>query len=165
MMRPIVTAAALSLATAVFAVPGLAVEEEPWNKPGWEPISAGERQPVTPDEMAASAVAIQENRGVRYLTGGLGAGERAWLAQHGTQYPVTLQFSKGERGAFVSSVEVIIRSRNGQKQFEATTDGPLIYIDLPNGNYEVTARYRDQERQFNVRVPANARASHAINVP
>ena len=164
-MRPIVTAAALGLATVMATLPGMAAEEEPWKSPGWEPITESERQPVTPDEIAASAVEIQENRGIRYLTGGLGAGERAWLEQHGSSYPATLQFSKGQRGAFVSSVDVMIRSRNGQAQFEATTDGPLIYIDLPNGNYEVTARYRDQERTFDLRVPANGRASHSINFP
>ena len=164
-MRPIIAAAALSLASVMTVQAGMAAEDEPWKKPGWEPITESERQPVTPDEIAASAVDVQENRGIRYLTGGLGAGERAWLEQHGASYPVTLQFSKGKRGAFVSSVEVMIQSRNGQTQFEATTDGPLIYIDLPNGNYEVTTRYRGQERTFNLRVPANGQTSHSINFP
>ncbi|MFN2382557.1 MAG: hypothetical protein ABR561_08435 [Guyparkeria sp.] len=139
--------------------------DEPWKQPGWEPITEEERQPASPDEIAQSAVDVQDYQGVGYVTGGLGADERAWLKQHGHSYPVTLQFSKGERAAFVSSVEVVIRSRNGQTQLEATTDGPLIYIDMPNGNYEVTAKYRDQEQTFDLRVPANAQTSHSINFP
>lgn len=156
---------ALSLAVVLplFAQTVWAVDDEPWEKPGWEPITEEERQPPSPDEVAESAVDVQKNNGLNYLTGGLGAAERAWLKQHGKSYPVALQFSKGERGAFVSSVEVIIRSSNEQAQFEATTDGPLIYIDLPNGNYEATVRYRGQERTFELRVPANERTSRSIN--
>lgn len=164
-MRPILTTVAISLSVALTATPTLAADEEPWKEPGWEPISEEERQPVTPDEIAASAVKVQENREIRYLTGGLGAGERAWLEQHGTSYPVTLKFSKGKRGVFVSNVTVSIRSRDGQTQFEATTDGPLIYIDLPNGQYEATARYRGHERTFGLRAPANGRTSLSINFP
>ncbi|KTG17623.1 MULTISPECIES: hypothetical protein [unclassified Guyparkeria] len=164
-MRPIYAATALSLASATLAFPALAAEDEPWKKPGWEPISEEERQPVTPDEIAASAVAVQEYRGVRYLTGGLGAGERAWLEQHGTSFPVTLQFSKGQRGAFVSSVDVTIRDESGQTRFEATTDGPLIYIDLPAGDYQATTRYRGHARDFELRVPATGRTTQSINFP
>jgi len=162
-MRSIVSATAIVLVSTCLAAPALAGDDEPWKEPGWEPITDAERQPATPDEIHASAVDMQESRGIRYLTGGLGAAERAWLKQHGSDFPVTLQFSRGARGAFVSSVEVTVRSRNGQTQFEATTDGPLIYIDLPNGNYEVTARYREQERTFDLRVPANRRTSLSIN--
>lgn len=163
-MRPIVTATALTLASAILASPVLAAEDEPWKKPGWEPISEEERQPVTPDQISASAVEVQEDRGIRYMTGGLGSGERAWLEQHGASFPVTLQFSKGQRGAFVSSVNVTIH-QNGQTQFEATTDGPLIYIDLPAGNYQTTVRYRGHVRDFDLRVPATGRTSQSINFP
>jgi len=164
-MRPIVTAIALSLAMGVCAPLAMAADDAPWKEPGWEPVTESERQPVTAEEIEASAVEVQENRGVRYLTGGLGAGERAWLDQHGSAFPVTLQFSKGARGAFVSAVDVTIRSRNGQIQFEAITDGPLIYIDLPNGSYEATATYREHQRQFELRVPAGGQAVHSVNFP
>ena len=164
-MRPTVTATALSLAAALCTPLAVAADDAPWKAPGWEPITASERQPVTAEEIEASAVEVQENRGVRYLTGGLGAGERAWLEQHGSAFPVTLRFSKGTRGAFVSAVDVTIRSRNGQIQFEATTDGPLIYADLPNGSYEATTTYREHQRQFELRVPAGGQAVRSINFP
>lgn len=156
-------ALSLAMALPLIAHTAWAIDDEPWNKPGWEPITDQERQPPSPDEVAESTVDIRENNGVRYLTGGLGANERAWLRRHGPSYPVALQFSKGERGAFVSSVEVIIRTSNGQVLFEATTDGPLIYIDLANGNYEATVRYQGQERTFELRVPANERTGRSIN--
>ncbi|MCL7744249.1 hypothetical protein LV476_04695 [Guyparkeria hydrothermalis] len=164
-MRTIVAATALTLASTALAPPVLAAEDEPWKKPGWEPISEEERQPATPDQIDSSAVDVQENRGVSYMTGGLGSGERAWLEQHGTSFPVTLQFSKGQRGAFVSSVNVTIHDQSGQTLFEATTDGPLIYIDLPAGNYQTTVNYRDHVRDFDLRVPSSGRTSKSINFP
>ncbi|HER34697.1 MAG: hypothetical protein JXJ30_08505 [Halothiobacillaceae bacterium] len=164
-MRTIVVATILTLAYTTLAPPLLAADDEPWKKPGWEPASKEERQPVTPDQIDSSAVDIQENRGLRYMTGGLGTGERAWLKQHGTSFPVTLQFSKGQRGAFVSSVDVTIRDQSGQTLFEATTDGPLIYIDLPAGNYQTTVSYRGQVRDFDLQVPSTGQTSKSINFP
>ncbi|MFI9654043.1 hypothetical protein ABGV17_04835 [Guyparkeria sp. GHLCS8-2] len=158
---------ALSLAVALplIAQTAWAVDDEPWKKPGWEPITEQERQPASPDEVANSAVDVREHNGIRYLTGGLGAGERAWLKQHGPSYPVALQFSKGERGAFVSSVEVNIRAADGETRFEATTDGPMIYIDLPAGRYTATASYQGHDRDFTLQVPTSGRTSHSINFP
>ncbi|MCL7750222.1 hypothetical protein LV475_01190 [Guyparkeria hydrothermalis] len=155
----------LVLTLPMLAPTAWAADDEPWKKPGWEPITDEERQPPSPDEMAESAVEIRESQGIRYLSGGLGAGERAWLQQHGASYPVALQFSKGERGAFVSSVGVTIRTPDGQTRFEATTDGPMIFIDLPAGRYDVTTRYQEHSRDFSLQVPTSGQTSQSINFP
>ncbi len=156
-------ALSLALTLPLIAQTAWAVDEEPWEKPGWEPITEQERQPPSPEAVANSAVDTQEFQGIRYLTGGLGLGERAWLEEHGSSYPVVLQFSKGARGAFVSSVEVNIRAADGETRFEATTDGPMIYIDLPAGRYTATASYQGHDRDFTLQVPANGQVSRSIN--
>ena len=95
----------------------------------------------------------------------MGAGERAWLEQHGSSYPVALQFSKGERGAFVSSVDVTIRATDSEARFEATTDGPMIYVDLPPGRCNTTARYPGHDRYFTLQAPTSGQTRHSVNFP
>lgn len=158
-------ALSLALALPLAAQTAWAVDDEPWKNPGWEPISEQERQPASPDEVAESAVDIREHEGIRYLTGGLGAGERAWLEQHGSSYPLALQFSKGQRGAFVSSVNVTIRATDGETRFEATTDGPMIFVDLPPGRYSASASYQGHERDFTLQVPSSGQTRHSLNFP
>lgn len=158
-------ALSLALALPLIAQTAWAADDDPWKKPGWEPITEQERQPASIDETAESAVDVHEHNGIRYLTGGLGTGERAWLKQHGSSYPVALQFSKGQRGAFVSSVDVNIRATDGETRFEATTDGPMIYIDLPPGRYSVTTRYQGHDRDFTLQVPTSGQTSHSVNFP
>ncbi|MFI9652886.1 hypothetical protein [Guyparkeria halopsychrophila] len=153
----------LALTLPLIAQTAWAVDDEPWNQPGWEPVTEEQRQPASPNEMAESTIEVREHQGIRYLTGGLGTGERAWLEEHGSSYPVVLQFSKGARGAFVSSVDVSIRTPDGETRFEATTDGPMIYIDLPAGRYTATARYQGHDRDLTLQVPANGQVSRSIN--
>ncbi|HSH84619.1 MAG TPA: hypothetical protein VK979_05620 [Guyparkeria sp.] len=158
--------ATLFLTTLLATGAGQAAADEPWTQPGWEPITASERQPPAPDEIPASAVPVQEHNGIRYLTGGLGTAERAWLKEHGATYPLFLQFSQGTRGAFVSSVQVTLRRAGGETVFEATTDGPLIYVDLPAGRYQLTADYRGQQRELSLSIPNDGQQlQRSINFP
>lgn len=161
--------ATLFLTTLLATGAGQAAADEPWNQPGWEPITERERQSPVADEIAASAVPVQEHDGIRYLTGGLGTAERAWLKEHGAGYSLALQFSQGARGAFVSSVEVTLRhdGADGGKEtvFQATTDGPLIYLDLPAGRYQGIADYRGQQREFSLSVPHDGQQQRSINFP
>ncbi|MFP4251451.1 MAG: hypothetical protein ACOCY2_01050 [Guyparkeria sp.] len=148
----------------LFLTPALGADE-PWKQPGWEPITDEERQPASPDEVAESAVEVREYQGTRFLTGGLGTAERAWLQEHGADYPVALQFSKGQRGAFVSAVDVRVRTPDDKTRFEATTDGPMLFIDLPEGRYTASASYKGEDREFSLDVPANGQVSRSINFP
>lgn len=139
-------------------------ETQPWKSPNWEPITEAERQPATEAEIAEVSLAPKTADGHRYLTGGFGVAERAWLAEHGADFPLRLEFSRGARGEFVSAV-VLRLDRGGEQVFEATSDGPLMYVDLPAGRYAGEAVYRDATRTFSVDVPQTGQARAHVNFP
>jgi len=137
----------------------------PWTQPGWERITDEERQPATEQEIEQVMLPTLNQNGVRYLTGGFGVAERAWLAKHGAAYPLRIEFSRGLRGEFVSDVKLTLRDAQGQVVFEATSEGPLMYIDLPLGRYSGEAVYAGQSRHFSVSVPRLGQARTYINFP
>ncbi len=141
-------------------------DKEPWQQPGWEPVTEEERNPgVIESEIAQARLPIHENNGIRYVTGGVGAAERAWLKQEGRDYSLRLTFSKGNRGAFVSQVKTTLQGTNGQPAFQATSQGPWLYVDVPAGRYQGQAHYRGQTHDFRVTVPNAGQAQRAINFP
>lgn len=158
----------LSSAAAVFGLSlslAHAADDEPWLKEGWEPITEEERQPATEQEVGEVSLAEHEANGIRYLTGGIGVAEREWLDQHGADYSQRLEFSKGERGAFVSQVALTVRDRDGTVVFEAESDGPILYIDLPEGRYRADARYAGETREFALNVRAGGQSRAHVNFP
>ncbi len=142
-----------------------AAEHEPWLEEDWEPITEEERQPATEQEVEQVNLAERESNGVRYLTGGIGVAEREWLERHGAGYPQRLEFSKGERGAFVSRVGLTVRDRDGSVVFEAESDGPIMYVDLPEGRYRAQASYAGETREFSLNVRAGGQSRAHVNFP
>lgn len=141
-------------------------DKEPWQQPGWEPVTEEERNPgLSQEEIAQARLPVQEANGIRYVSGGVGAAERAWLKQEGKDYSLKLQFSAGSHGAFVSQVEIVLRRDDGQPTFQTTSQGPLLYVDLPAGRYQGQARYDGQPRDLRVTVPESGQAQQSINFP
>lgn len=136
----------------LFSAGVAASERPPWATDAWEPITDEERKPPTVTEIDRAAVPVQASQGISYITGGLGSAERAWMDKHGAAYGWKMVFSQGERGGFVAGVAVRIFDEQGQAVFAATTDGPWLLVDLPAGEYQAKATFREQTRQFSVRL-------------
>lgn len=67
-------------------------------------------------------------------TGGIGADERAEAPQEGTRLVFALH-----TGHYLSLVQVSITNEQGQELVNTRTDGPWLILNLPDGNYSVTA--------------------------
>ncbi|MFO7581081.1 hypothetical protein [Guyparkeria sp.] len=142
-----------------------AANDEPWLEEGWEPITEEERQPATEQEVEQVSLTEREANDIRYLTGGIGVAEREWLDRHGANYTQRLEFSRGERGAFVSRVALTVRDRDGSVVFEAESDGPIMYVDLPEGRYRAEASYAGETREFSLNVRAGGQSRTHVNFP
>lgn len=81
---------------------------------------------------------VEEANGIRYVSGGVGEGERAEIEALGNQYNLRLMFAK-QGGEYLSDVQVSIREERGSTAFDARSDGPLFYVQLPAGDYRVEA--------------------------
>jgi len=142
-----------------------AASDKPWLQPGWEPITEQERQPPTESEIGQVQLSEKTANGVRYLSGGFGVAERAWLAEQGADYPLRVEFSRGARGEFVSQVTLVLTNAAGEQVFKAVSDGPLMYLDLPPGRYQGSASYAGQAREFAVNVSGTAQVRANVNFP
>jgi Carboxypeptidase regulatory-like domain len=101
----------------------------------------------------ASALDVQQDRGIPYVTGGVGQDERDTLKAMESQFNLALQFS-AQGGAFLSGVRVEILDRSGRTVLDALTEGPFFYASLPPGSYRVTASVEGQSTRRSVTVGA-----------
>jgi hypothetical protein len=97
--------------------------------------------PLAFSSASAAVPPWQDSEGASRVCGGVGLEEFAELrAQRGTA-SAELLFTAGERGGYLSDVEVTVRGRPLAQALQWTTEGPLCLLKLPRGSYVVEANY------------------------
>ena len=81
---------------------------------------------------------IVSDQGIRYVSGGVGMGERDELDALSNQYNLRLLFAK-QGGEYVSAVQVTILDAQGGTVLTAQSRGPWFFTQLPAGDYIVDA--------------------------
>jgi hypothetical protein len=109
----------------------------------------------TPPGLAQPPV-VQAQGGVRYVSGGIGVGERLALAGMHAEFNVHMTFAVKRAGNFIADVAVRIENaeaHTGKVLLDAVSEGPWFYVRLAPGRYRVRARYGGsaQTRDFSVR--------------
>lgn len=99
---------------------------------------------LTPAEVASGALMPQVQGGVRFVSGGIGIEERAWLASQAREFNTHLTFAVVPGGEFVADVHVQISDAKGKSILDATSDGPLMFVQLPVGRYQLEATHDGQ---------------------
>ncbi len=74
-------------------------------------------------------------QGVAYVTGGIGADERAAMEAMAGAYTLKIEFARADR-AYLGDVPVSLR---GPVTTRLTAEGPVLLLRLPPGRYAVTA--------------------------
>lgn len=86
-----------------------------------------------------------------YVSGGIGSDEAQLFRMVRSTFPLSVNFSaqQGERIAYISDVQLVIRNSADQTVLNSLIDGPYCLIRLGPGNYKVFATYegQTQERQ------------------
>ena len=101
--------------------------------PGWLP--PGDR------------IQVQDYRGIRYASGGVGESERAELNALSGQFNLRLLFAMQGSGDYLADTKVIIADKRGETVLSATSNGPWFYAQLPPGTYTVEASTPDQTQR------------------
>src|SRR3990172_4052324 len=86
-------------------------------------------------------------QGFPYLYGGVGSDEREMVEEKGKAYNVKLSFA-AKGGAFLSDVKLVIADKKSGEIVSLVTDGPLFFIQLPPGNYTVSATFRNETKEI-----------------
>jgi hypothetical protein len=101
-------------------------------------------------------------QGFPYVSGGVGADERAALEERGKAFNVKLAFAE-QRGPYLADVNVMIVDGKGAEILSLASAGPWFYIQLPPGRYNVKATYNGQTKEIrNLQVPKDKAVSRVL---
>ncbi|CAD5198728.1 carboxypeptidase regulatory-like domain-containing protein [Pseudomonas sp. FEN] len=120
--------------------------------------AAGETEPINQEAVQLSP---QTQNGVSYLTGGIGEDEtRAMLQARG--YNLHIVMSVGAKGEYVPDVDITIQKAGGESVLSLTQVGPMVYVKLPAGKYEIVSHRNGREERQSVVL--SGEASETVNV-
>ena len=92
---------------------------------------------------AKDGVIYKSSLGHNFVTGGISEEEAAQIRRKAKPFSLHLLFSLGNAGAWITDVSVYILDANGNTMFSKKQAGPLLYIDLPAGDYQIVGKYQD----------------------
>lgn len=105
---------------------------------------------------APSPLHSHSYNGISYITGGVGADERAALRSMAQGDDLEMSFA-AQNKEYLGGATISIKDSKGQDVLEAVSDGPLFYAKLPEGTYVVSATVKRQTITRKVHVSGNNR--------
>ncbi len=89
---------------------------------------------------------------IRYIVGGVGIEQREAMKALYDQYSLKLEVAE-KSGAYVADVHVMITDTGGREYLHIRQQGPILLIDLPDGQYNIEATYRGmvQKRKLQIK--------------
>lgn len=85
------------------------------------------------------------------VSGGVGEDDLEHLKSIQNQYDLKLLITE-DNGTFLSDVSVHIEDKQGRTVVDTTTDGPILLVKLPTGNYKITATRHDETKNTRINV-------------
>ena len=111
--------------------------------------AAHEQKPVVVEEDVTLFTAVP---GAVYLNGGIGQGEQASMRKDASHWPLRMTFSDKANNEFVADVGLKVFDAHGQALLRLKDAGPMTYVQLPQGEYRITASYKGDTLTRNVHV-------------
>lgn len=75
-----------------------------------------------------------------WMSGGIGDEARDEMRKAAIAYSVHLVFSDRE-GSYLAGIPFTVTRRNGHELYSGISAGPLLYLKLPPGSYQIAAKY------------------------
>lgn len=97
-------------------------------------------------------------------SGGTGQSSRDEIAQVQNNYNTKLIFT-GDKGMYLSDVNISIKNQAGEQVLNTMTDGPIFLAQLPAGKYSVEASTKGYVEKQNVQVGANGLKTYQVRFP
>ncbi len=109
------------------------------------------RPPLTvPPAPPARDAMVQRQAGqVAYICGGVAEDEQVALQSQARKYNMSLLFTQGARGEYLSDVDVKLM-RGGREVASFVADGPRCLLKAPSGTYNVRATYQGRTKTMTV---------------
>jgi hypothetical protein len=114
---------------------------------------------ATPGSPASRLMQVRVDQGIRYISGGVGEGERAEFNALSNQFNLRLMFAMQGSGEYLSAVRVNILDSRGGSVLSVESKGPWFLAQLPPGDYTVEVSATDQASQQPQRQKAHIEGS------
>ena len=141
------------------AMPADTSRPAPYPDPEPAPSAQSPNYPQYSDDAAGSdwsppggSIKIEDYRGIRYLSGGIGEGERAELNALSNQFNLRLLFAMQGSGNYLADIRVNILDSRGEVTLSAESNGPWFFAQLPPGTYTIEVSIPDQLQRQTVRI-------------
>ena len=95
---------------------------------------------------------IQNDQGIRYISGGVSEDERAELETLSGQFNLRLLFAMQGSGNYLADVRVRILDPSGAVVLSAEAKGPWFFAQLPPDTYTVEVSTPDQSQRQTLRI-------------
>lgn len=95
---------------------------------------------------------IQTAQGIRYVSGGIGEGERAEMEALASQFNLRLLFAMQGSGDYLADVGVRILDPSGAVVLSVESRGPWFFVQLPSDVYTVEVSTLGQSQRQTARV-------------
>jgi hypothetical protein len=104
-----------------------------------------------------------KNGAVKYMSGGISRDQQSAMERDASGYPLELRFLASGRAYAPAYVPVKIRNHSGKVILDATSDGPLMLADVPDGHYTVSARHAGRTETLDANVEHGKRETLAFD--
>ncbi|OAB52477.1 hypothetical protein [Pseudomonas thivervalensis] len=118
------------------------------------PIALNATSLAAVDNTGVQVQPMQQN-GMTYLSGGIGEDEARAIEQ-AQGYNLHMTFAIGPENKYVPDVEVTVQNASGQTLLTLSDAGPLVYVQLPPGKYNVVATRNGEVRRDTAEVGSGA---------
>lgn len=100
---------------------------------------------------------------VPWMSGGIGDEAREEMRKSASAYNVHIVFS-ARNGDYLATIPVTVTRRNGQKIYSGSSEGPLLYLKLPPGSYQLAAEIDGVWQNRRIEAGTSGRATKVMFV-
>jgi len=95
-----------------------------------------EKPVATQEEVDAVLLIPAQQNGISFIGGGIGVVERKALEQWAKGYSLRIEMAT-KSGAYLGDMRVRVLNSSGAPVLDTPSDGPLLYVMLPEGHYKL----------------------------
>lgn len=92
--------------------------------------------------------------GISYVSGGICSEEVNFMKDIANRFPLEVVLVQQEQGreVYLADVTVSLQDAKQQEVLQVLTDGPFLFVNLPNGKYTINASYRGVKKTQQVTI-------------
>lgn len=109
---------------------------------------------VDPENASKAKFEISQGADVSWLSGGVGDEAMSEMGALATAYNVQVLLT-GRDGHYLAAIPFTVSRRNGQVMVSGVTEGPLLYVKLPAGRYQIAVEIDGVWQTRHVRASAS----------